>query len=492
MAKLIQLYENILDYCSMKPNTKGEVNISFVFDDGGDVSPAMLEGRQLVMPIDEQFKKYDPDKVIVFHPLQEYVNRGESEVVKALRYQLNVRINYTVLVVASALLELVGSPALHKNLTPEQRELLLQVPGAELTSAARFMEFAVKRFSDASSRFFTNIYLKKAGTYQGQKHARVGVVQFPIYELLKSGEVKFKKNDEETFRSILNFMFPGSMDEVEAYNSFSDHRDAPWLDCLLKTSYNLAQRLNDLIRLYKPYIEDAEKYLFNEDWVDELDNIEAYRAEIRRIPSQKGNEGTIEKEGKQDQTVLAQRPVPAPVEKSQPLQQPMPPGPPLVQQQPFYQQPQMPQYPQQYQQPAMQPQMYQQPPMQQPMPTTLQTTESGKLDFKSIEATNPMVAAAGMVSTPITQWQQAQQQMQQRPQFVDPRTGMVYQQPGGMPQQMQMDAWGRPVAPMQQQYPQQMMQPGMAYPQQMMMQQPMVDQYGRPIQQYPGVPVGNI
>lgn len=484
MAKLLKLYENILDYCSMKPDTHGNINISFVFDDGSDASPAMLEGRQLVMPVDEQFKKYDPDKVIVFHPLQEYVNRGESEVVKALRYQLNVRINYTILVVASSLLELVGSPALHKNLTPEQRELLLQVSGAELTSASRFMEFAVKRFSDASSRFFTNIYLKKAGTYQGQKHARVGVVQFPFYELLKSGEVKFKKNDEETFRSILNFMFPGSMDDPEAYNSFSDHRDAPWLDCLLKTSYNLAQRLNDLIRLYKPYIEDADKYVFNEDWVDELENIESYRAEIRRIPSQKGNEGTIEKEGKQEQSVLAQRPVPAPVEKPQPLQQPLPPGPPVVQQ------PQYPQYPQQ-QYPQYPNQQMMQPPVMQPMPqpTSLQTTESGKLDFKSIEATNPMVAAAGMVSTPITQWQQAQQMQMQRPQFVDPRTGMVYQQPGGMPQQMQVDAWGRPVVSMQP-YPQQMMPPQMGYPQQM--QQPMVDQWGRPIQQYPGMPVGNI
>ena len=92
MSKLLHLYENILDYCSMKPDSKGKVNISFVFEDGkdGEVTPAMLEGRQLVMPTPEQFKTYDPDKVIIFHPLQEYVNRGESEVVKSLRYQLNV------------------------------------------------------------------------------------------------------------------------------------------------------------------------------------------------------------------------------------------------------------------------------------------------------------------------------------------------------------------------------------------------------------------
>ena len=470
MSKLINLYENILDYCSMKPDADGKVNISFVFEDGkeGETTPATLENRQLVMPIDKQFKAYDPDKVVIFHPLQEFINRGESEVVKALRYQLNVRINYATLVVASSLLELIGSPALHKNLSPEQRELLLEVPNGDMTTAARFMEFAVKRFSDASNRFFSNIYLKKAGTYQGQKHARVGVVQFPFYELIDSSDFKFKKNDDQTFKSLLNFMFPGSIDDQEAYNSFSDHRDAPWLDCLLKTSYTLAQRLNELLRLYKPYIEDAEKYIFNEDWVDELDNIEAYRAEIRRIPSQKGNEGSIETAGEPERSSLnTERVVPAPTKVEQQTYQPTPlqsgqvqVGPPIV---PMQQYPGFDAYGRPIQQ--MPPGYGVAPVQERP---GLVTTESGKLDFNSVERSNPMVAAAGMISTPLTQWHQ--QQMMQRPVAGGYTQQMM---PGQMLPPPMIDQYGRPLQQMTDMYGRPLQQP-----------QQMFDQYGRPVDAY--------
>lgn len=457
--KLDKLYTDILSFCSLTPNDDGEIDISYVFDKG-DREPVHIENRRLVMPSEEQLRAFHPDKVVIFHPLQEFINRGESEVVKLLRHQLNVRINYTTLAVASALLELIASPAQHKSLTPEQRELLLQVKGGDLTAPARFVEFAVKRFSSATSRFFCNIYLKKAGSFKGQKHARVGIVQFPFYEMFDGSEdLKLKKGDAETFMSILEFIFPGSKDDSEAYNNFSDHRDAPWLDCLLKTSYNLAQRLNELIKLYDPFIDNAQELLFNEDWIDAMDNMEYYRDEIRRIPSQKGNEGTVEKEGEAEKSTIAQRVNPAPSERSLPTELPpaRQPAPPPTQYQavPGYP-PQAMYYPQV---PGQYPQQMQPIPMAAP---GLNYTENGKLDFRSIEASNPMVAAAGAVSTPITEWQASQRNrmMPQQgnmfyQQAMDPRLApapSLYQQqgfPGQYPQQMMqapmVDAWGRPV-----------------------------------------------
>lgn len=46
MSKLLKLYEDILEYCSMKSDEHNE--ISTVLDE--DVKPAMIEGRRLVMP----------------------------------------------------------------------------------------------------------------------------------------------------------------------------------------------------------------------------------------------------------------------------------------------------------------------------------------------------------------------------------------------------------------------------------------------------------
>lgn len=472
--KLNQLYGQVLDYCSMQPQEDGEIHsvLTSVFD-GDDTEPVMLEHRKLVMPIDVQFNNYDPDKVIIFHPLQEYLNRSESEVVKALRYHLNVRINYTTMAVASALLELLAKPAVHRELTPEQRELLLAVNDVDLTMPARFLEFSLKNYASSASRFYCNIYLKKAGTFRGEKHARVGIVQFPIYELLETSDKKLKKGDEETFTSLVEFMFPESKSDTEAYNGFSDSRDAPWLDCLLRTSFNLTQRLNELIELYKPYIDKADSLLFNDSWVDAMDNLDRYRDEIRRIPAQQGNEGGIEgKEPEQapqrpsakpQSTQAASQAVPArtaPERREIVTQLPAP----APQQQPMYQQaypqayPQLDQWGRPIQAMPGYPQQQQMPP---PQPPGLAYTENGKLDFNSVGAVNPMVAMAGTVATPLTDWQQAQNQRGMPPMNRDPRFA-------GYPQQMpQVDAWGRPIQmPMMQGYPQQM---------------PQVDAWGRPI-----------
>lgn len=135
-------------------------------------------------------------------------------------------------------------------------------------------------------------------------------------------------------------------------------------------------------------------------------------------------------------------------------------------------------------------------------------TENGKLDFKSVERANPMVAAAGLVQTPLNAWAQSQQMQQQGVPMVDPRTGATYYaqaQPamaptmmGGMPgaypgmapvPQVPLDAWGRPMA-------QPAMAPGM-YPapgmQPPMMpgvygQQATLDPWGRPIGRPPAQP----
>lgn len=437
--KLEELYTNILSYASMKPDADGKVMIDYVFDDG-EQNQVHIEGRGLVMPTDAQLRAYHPEKVVVFHPLQEFVNRGESEVVKALRHQVNVRLNYTVLVVAAALLKLVASPALHKTLTPEQRELLLEVKGGDVGLPSRFMEFATKRFAAATSRFFCNVYLKKAGMFKGEKHARVGVVQFPFYDIFEEEDIKLKKGDEEAFISVLQFIFPGSEDK-ETYNNFSDSRDAPWLDCMLRTSYNLAQRLNELLVLYKDHIDDAETFHFNDTWVDALDNIDAYRDEIRLIPTQKGNEGTIEVEGKEVSTVpkvpVPARAVPTATERVVPTELPLPAARP---------------------QPATyRPGIYAAPPDDglvfdrygrclnaPPEPVPVYDTapaEPGKVDFRALKAANPMVAAAAAVSTPMTEWQNQQQMRAMQPgAYYDPRLA------GPAAYQPMVDAWGRPIA----------------------------------------------
>lgn len=430
--KLNNLYKSILSFASMKANADGKVMLDYIFDEESEKEdfPVKIEGRELVLPTEAQLKAYHPEKVVVFHPLQEFVNRGESEVVKLLRYQLNVRLNYTILVVASGLLKLVTSPALHRQLTPEQRELLLAVKASDVTLPARFTEFCVKHYTKATSSFFCNIYLKKAGTFQGQKHARVGVVHFPYYDLFEQEDIKFKKGDAEVFKSILTFMFPDSdTPNSEAYNNFSDHRDAPWLDCLLKTSYNIAQRLNELVKLYNTLLDPGYKtYLFEDSWVEPMENLEPYRAEIRMIPSQKGNEGSLEVDGKEVSTLAPVRE--GVMANTVPARREVPTTVPAVRTVPQVNQPT-------YHQPTEEPVFDRFGRCLNPPPVPAITPDAdGKIDFRAIKANNPMVQMAAMTATPLTQWQESQN-FRQQGRYYDPR----------QQQQPMVDGWGRPINP---------------------------------------------
>jgi hypothetical protein len=90
----------------------------------------------------------------------------------------------------------------------------------------------------------------------------------------------------------MKFIFP-EIDVPEAYNYGSSSNTAPYLDALMKTSLKIVMRLADLCELYKPFIKGLgdEDLIFDSDWVEAFDNLDALRAEIRQIPMQAGNEG---------------------------------------------------------------------------------------------------------------------------------------------------------------------------------------------------------
>lgn len=421
-TKLEQLYTDILDYCSLRVDDQDRIVDVLNNDD-----PITIDGKTLIFPSQSGLKRFHPDKTLIFHPLSEYINRGESDVVRKLRYRLNITMNYAVIGLGTSLLRLVGSTALHKRLTPEQRQLLLAVQGNDVELAAKFSVWAGKVFGEHLTSTFVNLYLKKAGTYKGKPHARVGVVSFDFATRVE--ESKLKPEEKESFLALFRFMFP-DCDDPEAYNNYSDSRDAPWLECLLSTSYNVTGRLNELIQLYADFIDSEEIKPFNTNWLDGLDNLDLYQADIRRIPSQRGNEGTVEKEIAKP-AAPATRVTPA-APASQQTQADAQPAP----AQPFVQHPagHVP-VPAGYPAPAgypvgypvgypPAPAAYPQPHLQAPLQPApgLQKTANGKLSFSSIEATNPSVAMAGMVQTGLTEWMHRQQmQPGMMPVYQDPR-----------------------------------------------------------------------
>lgn len=446
--RLLKLYEAILKFCSMEPGDDGKIDI--VTHDNR--KPAMIDDLRLAMPTMENLRAGPDQKLIIFHPLREYIDRGESIVVRKLRHHINVRLNFAVYALASELFRITADTANHDKLTPEQRELLLQVQNVDATTEQRFMDYVIKKYKDMTSRYFVNIYLKKSGVYKGEKHARVGVVSFPFYGLLDDTSIKTSRvADRETFRAMLSFIFPDSLDEKEEWNSFSDSRNAPWLECLLKTSLRLSERINELSHLYKDFLTNREDFMFDTSWVEAIDNLSDYEGDIAKIPTQRGNEGTLpqgEKEGAAIQrkeeparaventpstTASSGMALPRSVAERQsaptlPAAPPQRPTVPVRGQAPYQGHPGHGYPPPQ--------QQYQEPPSA--------VLPDGTLDLDVVLATNPQVAQGMYAPTPLTAWHNSQQQQ---------RYGYPQQGYGG-PQQSQYDARGAYIGP-QQGYPQQ-------------------------------------
>lgn len=444
---LIELYTSILKFSGLEADDEGYISTSL--DDRKD--PTLIEGARLVLPSPNHLKGYNPKEKIIFHPLTENILRGESEVIKKLKHTINIKLNFSIGIVAQSLLNLVASPDQHKLLSPQQADLLTSITEADEKSVVNFINIMVKGVKAHADRLFVNIYLKQGGKYHGKKHARVGIVGFPFYQNLLDDKVEgIRVKDKATYKELFEFIFP-DIDEAEAYNFASNSQVAPNLESLLRTAAKIASRINDIIDTYKDFIDDADKLTFEANWLEDFSNLEDWLPEVRKIPLHHGNEGSV-----------------SAIEESEPVQMP------VAMQAQALQQPQMPQYPQAPQYPQ-QPQQMQ---YQQPQQPEIKQGKRG-IDFKSMKQALPGLAYNPNPMMPaIMQQQMLQQQQamaQRRPSWDQPQM----QQPMGVPPGYIMTPQG--MMPIQQ--AQQMgYQPAPSWAQQPMGQQPMMSQ---PMMQQP-------
>lgn len=393
-TRLTEIYTSILRFAGLDVDDQGYV--SMLYDEKRD--PAFIDGLRIVLPLDYHLRNFNPKEKIIFHPLTENILRGESEVITKLKHFINVRLNFTIGIVSQALLNLVASPEFHSKLNPEQAELLTTITDSDDKTVTNFISLMVAGIKTTPERLFTNIYLKRGGTFNGKRYSRAGIVTFPFYQNLKEDKIdKIRVKDKETYKQLMEFIFPG-LDQMEEYNFGSDSGVAPYLEALMRTSAKLASRLNDILILYKDFIDEGEKVMFDSDWMEAFQDLNSLTPEIRKIPVQFGNDGTtnITEEPKVEATQVVQHQVQAPV--YQPAQQ------------------------------AYQP----------PAAPELRKSKRG-LDFQSILQTNQAVA---MTPNPLApqmyqqQMQQMAQQQQQMPGWATPPQGMMPQQ--GMLQQPQL------------------------------------------------------
>ncbi|MDD2879639.1 MAG: hypothetical protein PHQ58_04315 [Rhodoferax sp.] len=346
--KIIELYKEILAAGYLFADKEGMISAKVK----GSTMPFLIDGKRLVLPTKEHLKNGDWSNRVVFHPLSENILRGESKVLERFRNNINMRLNYVLSMVADQLFKLVVNVGGHKHLSPDQSVILSSVKNADEKAYTAFGNLVEDMGLTNKTKCIVHIYLKKGGVVDGKKYNRAAIVTFPLYEeLLKNQKQVFgvtiaSAKHRESIKQLLEYILPG-IEKPHYFDRGSESQIAPYLDCLMQGVLGIASRINNIIDEYGQFMDSTDDLRYTDGWVEVFENLEQLKAEIRSIPMQAGNEGSVGDPAVPAQAAVHAAPATAPVAQAG-LQMPqsIPLPPPVQQAPPAYYNAPMPQAPQ--------------------------------------------------------------------------------------------------------------------------------------------------
>ncbi len=314
MSRILSFYNKILSCGSLTSDVVGNVFVTM----SGASRPFSHNGKAVVLPTRDVLLNPKKDNMVIFHPLSENVLRGETDVMERYRKAINLTLNYRIGLLFGTIVELATSPAEHNKLNPEHLSLVVVLKDADDKTFAAY-EMLRKAMPPADAeKCFVNIFIKK-NAHLKRDYRRAAIVSFPFYEeLIKDNGmafgVKLRKKDHAAFKQLFEAIFPG-IGEKNEYSRGGESDLAPTLDALLKAIVGLAGQINSVVDTYEDVLPSLSDLRFTDDWVDEANNLDSFTNDLRLLPSQVGNEGSIASDALRVQpvAVMPQAQLPMPV-----------------------------------------------------------------------------------------------------------------------------------------------------------------------------------
>ena len=286
---IIEFYRTLLkDVSVIDPNEDGYLSAIYM----GNEFPLEVDSKRLVLPTKELLKKADWDKCIAFHPMGEKINRGESEVLKALKDYIYLQLNKVGWAVINDLVKAAADNEKIKKVGPESEQYLKVVGGAD-SKTVEALTAVSKATSKDPNRRLISIYLKH-GSSGKEGFARQAIVTFPVMDEFENDEtsifgVKMSKKAKSTLQKVFEYVL-GDEGVRKSYSFGSNNLEAPYFHCLLNSFYKVAARLNHLVKLHEKLLDDVSELRFGLEWAEYIDQLALFRG---IIPTQPGNEGKV-------------------------------------------------------------------------------------------------------------------------------------------------------------------------------------------------------
>ena len=288
MIGLLDTYRSILYYSGCRVNDNENCRIFAQLDSNSGTQALTLNGgRPWVLPTQENLKTAYDNNFAIFHPLNENIIKGESADVKRLRSCLLIHINYSLYTLIVAMLHIASSPELHATISPEQTDMCVKVKKITKEQKNLFEKLAWDAINRADGIYqLVYINLSRGSTLGDKKFSRVGNVTFPFFEKLKEGvEIcgkKLNQADTKAFIRMFEYVFP-ELDKEGKYSFGSNSTVAPYLEALLKSSYNIVERILELYNNFENVLTDPIVFEFDLKWLEVFEDLKAYEPEIRKV-----------------------------------------------------------------------------------------------------------------------------------------------------------------------------------------------------------------
>ena len=263
-----------------------------------DLGPITIDGKSLTLPYFDNLK--NPEGRLVFHPLNENYTSPENTVFnfykKRLVLELNLKLSYMMI----NLMTVASDVQMQQKIKSSKLiNIISNIGETDMVLIENFAHTMRASKKINSEAFLFDIFLKKNGEINDTPYGAIGKINFiAANEISKSLEekdreykvfgYKLRKKDLLALSNIFNIMFPDFTDKVK-YTEGTDNKVFRYMNILLKTSFMIADRLNELCDLLEELKEPTLKLVdcySDLDWVKTLEDLYGMATEIRLIPNQ--------------------------------------------------------------------------------------------------------------------------------------------------------------------------------------------------------------
>lgn len=304
----IEFYKNVLDSIGLVKYTDD----GFIYIPREDNMKDLvnINGKMLVLPTKDNIdslvvKKEDGSlevSKILFNPLKESVNRGNSVSISRVKTWIEKKLAFTVAAVGEMLLILASDKQMQKDTGLEINKFLSSITEAmnnnikdivDPTSREKWASLYKKTFEKNIG--FITLFINKLYKIEGEKYNRATVLGSDVYtELLKAVKdkpvlgVNLRKKDVIVFKLLFEYLIEGLDSNHETFAIGSNDNECPAFISLLKLYIKIGNRLNKIADLIKFTNREIYDVCYNDILIkiEDLDNIDRFKSQYANVPDE--------------------------------------------------------------------------------------------------------------------------------------------------------------------------------------------------------------